>query len=168
MQTSVTKWNWIKSAPGHCVWSAALFGIATHILVNSTSGSYGIWSCINLTSQRGKTIFICCLTLWKCKVLNSFIYSHLVFVTACWGFFFYLTSCKTGNQVGIMGLFLLVWYCVHYAVEYLHLWYIPAQPTEFLTHQLKYNTMLGLNRAFYMPLDIILLQIACPSYVLQE
>lgn len=167
MQASVTKWNWIKSAPGSRVWSAALFGTATHILVNSTSGSYGIWSCINLTSQRGKTIFICCLTLWKCKVLHSFIYSHLVFLLLV-VLFFNLTSCKTGNQVGIMGLFLLDWYCVHYAVEYLHLWYIPAQPTEFLTHQLKSNTMPGFNWAFYMILQIILLQIACPSCVLQE
>lgn len=167
MQTSVTKWNWIKSAPGHRVWSAALFGTATHILVNSTSGSYGIWSCINLTSQRGKQFSY---VAWHYENVRSWIRSFILILSLLLlvGFFFYLTSCKTGNQVGIMGLFLLVWYCVHYAVEYLHLWYIPAQPTEFLTHQLKYNTMLGLNRAFYMPLDIILLQIACPSYVLQE
>lgn len=73
-------------------------------------------------------------------------YVHLVFVTA----FFKLTSCKTGNQVRMISLFLLVSYCIHYPTECLHLWYIPAVQGElqFLTQQPKSDTMPGFNGAF--------------------
>lgn len=64
--------------------------------------------------------------------------------------FFSLTSRKTGNQVCIISLFLLVSYCIHYPAEYLHLWCIPAVQRElqFLTQQPKFDTMPGFNGGF--------------------
>lgn len=133
------------------------FSTATHVLSKTKknctvhSGCYGILSYNNLTSRWRKTVFICCLTLWKRWVMRSYIHSHLIFVKACSVFFppFSSSSCKTGNQVCIISV-LLVSFCIHYPAEYLHLLCIPAVQSklQFLTQQPKSDTMSGFIGAF--------------------
>lgn len=78
------------------------------------------------------------------------IHSHLISVAASVFFFSSFTSCKTSNQTHIISLFLLVSYCIHYPAEYLHLWCVPAvqRDWQFLTQQLKSDTVPGFNGAF--------------------